>query len=150
MPVRFARHITLRAAARLAGALAGALATTLLVACSGETNTAPVVDKLDVPDIATQTNDPKICGTAATCYKVEGIVGYHDDDGTVKLLRVFVLASKPEPIVATAIPNEARGEHPLLLSFSGVPKGTKIDYEVAVVDNEDQESAHSKKSVVLP
>ena len=147
---RFARHLTLRNAARLAGRLTCVGATTLLVACSGGTNLAPVVDKLDMPDVGTQTNDPKICGTTATCYKVEGTVGYHDDDGTVKLLRVFVPASKPEPIVATAIPNEARGEHPLLLSFSGVPAGTKIDYEVAVVDAEGQESAHSKKSVVLP
>jgi hypothetical protein len=135
--------------ARLAG-LAGVLATTLLVACSGGTNNAPVIDKLDMPDVALQTNDKAVCGTAATCYVLSGTVGYHDDDGTVKLLRVYVPLSKPEPIVATAIPGEARGEHPLQLSFSGVPAGTKIDYEVAVVDSEGLESVHSKKSVVLP
>jgi hypothetical protein len=135
MLARFARHLTL---------------SVLLVACSGGTNNPPVIDKLDMPDVATQTSDKAICGTAATCYLVSGTVGYHDDDGTVKLLRVYVPAEKPEPIVATATPNEARGERPLAVSFSGVPAGTKINYEVAVVDAEGQESVHSKKSVLLP
>src|SRR4051812_2825087 len=110
---RNARHLTLTRLGKAGKVGALALGTSFLVACSGGTNNAPVIDKLEVPDVATQTNDAKVCGTAATCYLIVGTVGYHDEDGTVKLLRVYVPLSKPEPIVATAIPNEARGEHPL-------------------------------------
>jgi hypothetical protein len=135
-------HFATRAAA-VAISLSG------LVGCSGATNTAPIIDKLDMPDTSAVSTDKAVCGNAPTCFVVKGSLGYHDDDGTVRLLRVYVPASQPGPIINKDIPAEAKGEHELILSFSGVPSGTKIDYEVAVVDSEGLESAHTKKSVTL-
>jgi hypothetical protein len=126
------------------------IASCALVACSGATNNAPVIDKLDMPDIATQGSDKALCGTAATCYLLQGTVDFHDDDGAVTQLRVYIPASKPEPVITKEVPSAAKDTAAFALGLSGVPAGTKIDYEVAVVDAEGQESLHAKKSVVLP
>ena len=138
-----ARHVEIRRADALSTVLSAVLALTvsLLAGCGGGTNSAPVIDKLDLPATATSSGG---------AYVLQGTVGFHDDDGTVSTLRVYVPTSRPEPIVSPPItPPVARGEARLAVSFSGVGPGTKIDYEIAVVDSEGLESAHSKKSVVL-
>ena len=110
--------------------------------CSEESNfnSAPVIDKLDLPDTAVKEGDN---------YSLTGFVTYHDDD-EVKKMNIYTPAGAKDPALTIPIPGGDGAENAeIKLIFKGTP-GTSIDYELSLIDSRSLEGARSKRTVKIP
>jgi hypothetical protein len=99
----------------------------------------PVIDSLDVPATATQTNG---------MYTVQGTIKFHDDTDIVNAIHISVPATKTD--LHQSIPNAQKNEigAVLLLEFAGAPKGD-LTFQVSVLDSSGRESAATTKTITL-
>ena len=112
-------------------------------ACSSaDANSPPVIDQLDIPDTASKEG---------TGYSVSGTVTYHDDDNVVKTMRIYTPAGAKDPTLTVNLPGGGgtSGGAAIKVLFNGAP-GVSIEYEIAVVDATNLESARVKKTVKIP
>lgn len=111
---------------------------------SDDSNKPPVIDALDMPATAT--------GTSNGDYQVTGSITFHDDDGTVDSVHVKFSQGGFEQTIDTAsgsAPHPKQAQAKLTVTAQGAPLGTKLDYDVWVVDSSGAESAHQARSTVL-
>ncbi len=110
---------------------------------SSSNNKPPVIDALDMPATVT--------GTGGN-YSIVGNITFHDDDGTVDAVHVKFSQGGFEQTIDTAqngAPHPKQATAKLTLSAQGAPAGTKLDYDVWVVDSSGDESAHQSRSTIL-